>query len=276
MLPQWSDQIATVHGVQIHYLRSGHGDKPAVVLAHGFSDNGLCWLPLARDLQADYDVILPDARGHGQSQRVQPGEFVDNPADLAGLIAVLKLDRPIVGGHSMGASTAAACAARFPEQVRALILEDPGWRDQPPPSPAAVPARPAAMPDWLARYQHKTQAEIIAMGKAESPTWPDVEWIPWAISKQELDPQIGLVENARMSWREAVAGIRCPTLLLTADTERGSIVSAEQATEAVEISGGKIHAVHIPGVGHCIRRENYPLFLQAVRAFLAQVADGLA
>src|SRR5512135_2547586 len=130
-MTQWIEQDVLVDGAKFHYYRTGDGSKPALVLAHGFSDNGMCWLPVARDLEAEYDVILPDARGHGQSERVPgltaPGEKVNGARDLAGVIQALKLERPVVGGHSMGGSTATALAAGWPGLVRAVILEDPGW-----------------------------------------------------------------------------------------------------------------------------------------------------
>jgi pimeloyl-ACP methyl ester carboxylesterase len=46
--------------------------------------------------------------------------------DLAGLIRESKLVKPVLMGHSMGASTVAAFAARYPDIPRAVILEDPG------------------------------------------------------------------------------------------------------------------------------------------------------
>ncbi len=45
--------------IHLHYTRTG-GDKPAVVLAHGFSDDGLCWTPVAEILEI---VHIPGA-GH--------------------------------------------------------------------------------------------------------------------------------------------------------------------------------------------------------------------
>jgi pimeloyl-ACP methyl ester carboxylesterase len=103
MQSNWTDSYVTVGGDKFHYWRTGQGDKPVVVLLHGFSDNGMCWLPVARDLQDKYDLILPDARGHGLSVRVQPGVQTDGAADAAGFIEALGLKKPIVGGHSMGA-----------------------------------------------------------------------------------------------------------------------------------------------------------------------------
>ena len=52
------------NGIKIHYYRTG-GDKPPVVLSHGATDDGLCWTRVTLALEAEYDVIMPDARGHG-------------------------------------------------------------------------------------------------------------------------------------------------------------------------------------------------------------------
>ena len=63
----WQSAYLEANGLRLHYTRTG-GDKPPVVLAHGFSDDGLCWTPVAEQLAAAYDVIMVDARGHGCSE----------------------------------------------------------------------------------------------------------------------------------------------------------------------------------------------------------------
>src|SRR4051812_37942665 len=127
MLPHWTQNDLLINGVRLHYYRTGQADKRPLVLVHGFSDNGLCWTPTARDLESEYDVIMPDMRAHGLSERVQPGEKVDMAADLAGLIRTLQLRSPVICGHSMGAMIAYQLGVRFPELTRALVLEDPPW-----------------------------------------------------------------------------------------------------------------------------------------------------
>src|SRR5512143_369977 len=106
MLPHWTQNDLPVNGARLNYYRTGHGDQRPLVLVHGFSDTGLLWARTACDLESEYDVIMPDMRGHGLSARVQPGDTVDMAADLAGLIRALRLERPIIGGHSMGGSIA--------------------------------------------------------------------------------------------------------------------------------------------------------------------------
>jgi len=121
----WTDGYVMANGIRIHYWRTG-GDKPVLVMAHGSSDDGLCWTNLAKELVADYDIILPDARGHGLSDPPKKSDTADAQAeDLAGLIRALKLDKPIMMGHSMGSSSVAWFAAMYPDIPGAVILEDP-------------------------------------------------------------------------------------------------------------------------------------------------------
>ena len=59
-MSEWQSATIVANGIQIHYTRTG-GDKPPFVLAHGFSDDGLCWTPVAEQVAVDYDVIMADA-----------------------------------------------------------------------------------------------------------------------------------------------------------------------------------------------------------------------
>src|ERR1700753_3217623 len=98
----WTSAVCNANGIDIHYLRTG-GDKPPVVLLHGLLANGACWSPLARALEAEFDVVMPDARGHGESSKPLTGYLYEDYArDVVGLIHGLGLESPILLGHSMG------------------------------------------------------------------------------------------------------------------------------------------------------------------------------
>ena len=97
----WKQSNIVVGDVTLHYTRTG-GNKPPLVLIHGFSDNGLCWTPVARELEADFDIIMPDMPSHGLSSRIAEDQEIDMAANIAKLIQALQLGKPIVGGHSMG------------------------------------------------------------------------------------------------------------------------------------------------------------------------------
>ncbi len=121
----WTDGYVMANGIRLHYWRTG-GDKPPLVMAHGSSDDGLCWTNLAKEFQDRYDIIMFDARGHGLSDPPTPSDPADvQVEDLAGLITALKLEKPILMGHSMGSASVAHFAAKYPDVPRAVVLEDP-------------------------------------------------------------------------------------------------------------------------------------------------------
>ena len=118
---------AEVNGMTMSYTSTGAGSKPPMVLIHGFSDNGLCWGPVAEALEDSYDIVMPDMRGHGESSRAQENDSIDMAGDVAALIRKLNLRSPVICGHSMGAMITFELATRFPDIGRAYVLEDPPW-----------------------------------------------------------------------------------------------------------------------------------------------------
>ena len=269
MTAEWMEGDLVVNGANMHYHRLGTRSGPSLVLQHGFSDNGLCWLTLAGDLMDEYDILLPDARGHGRSARFTPGECVDQTADLAGLIRGLGIERAIVAGHSMGGTIAAQLGATYPDLPRALILEDPAWFIPPPghgPTPRLGEESPQAQ--WIRSLAGLSLETLIERHRAEHPAWSDLVLHRWSEGKQQLDLNFFTAGDLGwMDWQEVVPAIACPTLLITATPEKGGIVTPEVARMACEMNA-HISVAHIPGTGHHVRFENYDAYLTAVRTFL--------
>ncbi len=115
-------------GHRVAYADHGAGDR-ALVLVHGLLMNRHMYDHLAPEMAArGFRVITVDLLGHGLSD--QPSDlraysmsaFADQ---LAALIEHLGLDRPVVGGTSLGANVALETAARHPGSSRALFIEMP-------------------------------------------------------------------------------------------------------------------------------------------------------
>ena len=111
-MTEWPDKYIHANGIDIHYYRTGGANKPSIILLHGVMDSGQCWPRVAHNLQERFDVIMPDARGHGRTAGSLKGlSYNVLAADVAALIHALDLEKPYFFGHSMGAITAATAAA---------------------------------------------------------------------------------------------------------------------------------------------------------------------
>ncbi|MBJ7597840.1 MAG: hypothetical protein DLM67_12370 [Candidatus Nephthysia bennettiae] len=114
-------------GVRLHYLErepEGDAQEPALFMLHGLSSNALVWGRMAEHLPGRRMVAL-DQRSHGPSDRPAEGyassELV---ADAAHAIGELGLGRPLVLGHSWGASVALDLAASRPDLAAGLVFVD--------------------------------------------------------------------------------------------------------------------------------------------------------
>jgi N-formylmaleamate deformylase len=266
---RWEDGYVTANGIRIHYTRTG-GGKPPVVLCHGSTDSGLCWTPVAQALEADYDLVMPDARGHGLSDAPDGGyDHATRAADLAAFVEALRLERPVVGGHSMGASQALCFAATYPDMLRAAILEDggirmPGWE---PPNRGA--------PGAALRLQEMTREQVIERGRRAHPTWAEEELGPWADAKLQVSPRHVNAPRSQLDFRELLPKVKVPILLITADPELGGGVTPEAAAEATRLHPSTT-VVRLSPAGHSVRREQFAPFVEAVRSFLKAHAGMVA
>lgn len=269
----WQSQTIESNGIRLHYTRTsqtGNG-KPTLVLLHGFSDDGLCWTPIAQALENTYDILMVDARGHGRSEGPPTGYGHDqHAADVADLIKKLNLRKPLVLGHSMGAVTTLMLAASYPDLPGAILLEDPPPFWAPPKVLTEQNQRRSGMGQWIVELKRKTFDEMMAENRANEPNWPEGEREPWVNSKIRMSFNVlnGFTENRDLDMRKAVTQITCPALLLIADTARGGITSAEQAADLHSLVP-QLKIAHITNAGHSIRRDQPAAYLDAVRAFLA-------
>lgn len=271
-MAEWASGTVQANGITIHYIRTG-GAKPPLVLAHGMSDNGLCWTPVARVFESQFDVIMPDARGHGRSDAPERGyESADHAADLHGLIAALGLERPALLGHSMGAATSIVLAGTYPDLTRCVVLEDPPARWMVDPAvPVIDEARRNRWRDWLTSYQTQTREELIAKQRAES-GWPEDELGPWADAKLQVRlAAAGAGDGPPLDWTKVVRQITCPILLVTGDPAQGALVSPEDAAVFEQLVP-RTRIAYIAGAGHNIRREKRQEYLDVVGGFLREFA----
>ena len=113
--------------------------------------------------------------------------------------------------------------------------------------------------------------EMLAQDRALHPTWDEETLRLWSMAKRQLDSRVHNAEIVTSRpWRELLAGVRCPTLVITSDPGRGGIVSEAIAREALTLNP-KLEWVHIAGVGHHIRFEAPAPYNQAVINYLGRI-----
>ncbi|WIV18685.1 alpha/beta hydrolase [Paenibacillus polygoni] len=105
----------------IAYKDQGAGE--AVLLLHGFCGSSAYFDEILPELTANYRCIVPDLRGHGQSDAPNSSYSIDQMADdVIGVLNALELAKVSVFGHSLGGYITLSIAERYPERVKAFGL----------------------------------------------------------------------------------------------------------------------------------------------------------
>jgi pimeloyl-ACP methyl ester carboxylesterase len=114
-----------LNDIKLCYREWNEGKTPLLLL-HGLADHSLVWSSLGDYLASDYQIIAPDLRGHGESEKPEFGySFEDYIKDLEQLMIELDWESCHVIGHSWGAKLVCLWATKHPEKFRSLTLVDP-------------------------------------------------------------------------------------------------------------------------------------------------------
>jgi pimeloyl-ACP methyl ester carboxylesterase len=261
----WISGVCKTNGISIHYLRTG-GAKPPVVLLHGLTGNGACWTPIARALEGVFDVVMPDARGHGSSSAPHDGyRYDDHASDVVGLIRGLELSHPVLLGHSMGGMTAAVVASRGAGIIAGLILVDPTFLS---------PERQREVRDSDVADQHRRalglqKADLVAQARARHPRRsPEIVEL---LAEARLMTRIGafdVLTPPNPEYRDVVSAIAVPSLLVIGDSS--PVVTLEMATELRSLNP-RVRVEQVQGAGHGLPFEQPERLGEVVVSFLREL-----
>lgn len=242
-----------------------------VVLLHAFPLNRSMWAEQRQELAGRYRVITPDFRGHGQSDLLEEDSTMERLAeDVRGLLDLLRLDRAVLGGLSMGGYVSLAFYRCYPERVLALILAD---------------TRASADSDEGRRGRE----ELAAVAEKEGSAAVAARLLPKLLgtSSRERKPEVGAAvremthSTSPASIARALRGmgarpdstpllpkIQCPTLVLVGE-EDTLTPPADSEAMAKAIPGARL--VRLPGAGHLSNLEQPIQFNSLLHDFLARV-----
>jgi lipase len=110
----------------LRVLRWGRGPRHGVAL-HGITASAAGWLAVAEALPTEWSLFAVDLRGRGHSADLPgPYGFGRHIEDVLAAVAHLRLEQPVLAGHSLGAYLALLTADREPGTFGGLLLIDGG------------------------------------------------------------------------------------------------------------------------------------------------------
>src|SRR6185436_19884485 len=121
-MPEFSERFFRSGTLRIHVREWGDQTRQSLVLVHGLRDHSHSFDDLARGLVDRFRVLALDLRGHGDSETTPYYAFGHFVLDVHNMVRALRLERPILIGHSLGGEVVARLAGAFPEQPSRVVL----------------------------------------------------------------------------------------------------------------------------------------------------------
>jgi pimeloyl-ACP methyl ester carboxylesterase len=269
---------------RLSFVKQDVGADVTLLLLHGVTRRALDWTPVFPALTGMGNLFACDFRGHGESERAPSYLVTDYVDDVVEFLCAEMDSSVVIVGHSLGAMVAAAVAARVPERVRALVLEDPpfetmgaaiigtAWQHQFIGMQSVVRNASGSLEiaDRLADVCiPQTGGGAKKLGELRSKA--SLEWSAQCL--QSVDPEVftPLIEGR---WLEGydraqiLDAIRCPVLLLQADPGSGGALDDADASD-VAASMERCRHVRLQGTGHQLHRDHLDVFLSCLNEFMA-------
>jgi pimeloyl-ACP methyl ester carboxylesterase len=267
--------------VKLNYVEYGASSGKALVMLHGGAWRWQEYLSLIPSLGRRWHIYALDLRGNGRSGWV-PGkyrleEFAEDNAEF-----VSRLNAPAaLIGHSIGGVIALMVAARCPDKVKALIIEDAcltleNYR-------RIIESSRDMFRLWLTLKKSVQSEQELSLALAEAyKDYPGVTsaWILFfAGCLWQLDPTFfnALLQDFEgftkgYDYKQILAKIDCPVLFLRGETKLGAVMTDDEISW-LQQNFSNVKCVLIDGVGHLLHLQDHgqtPV-LTAMMAFLERV-----
>jgi len=278
------------------YLAEGQtrADVPPFLLIHGLASARRIWdftAPLLVQATGSTAIAI-DQRGHGLSDKPDTGYTLQQiVADDHQLALALQLNRPIIVGHSWGASIALGYAAAHPAEISAVVLVDGGMgdmQDRPgatwetisvqlaPPDFAGTPRE-----QFLGYFQHGSNWKYF------SPVWsPALEDALLNIIELRADDTVGPrlsrtnhMQILRSMWEtrnsDLARQITCPVLMISAETPESADWADMKRKGAARLQSvlrqsPKVEFVALPDSVHDVPLQRPDVLSQTILRFLSE------
>ena len=251
--PGLADVMVEGRRLETLTIEAGQSTAPTIVMLHEGLGSVALWkdFPQALAETTGCGVLVYSRYGHGNSEKQaekRPVSFMHHEGEvvLPELLDKLQIERPILLGHSDGGSIALIFAGRYPERVRALVLEAPhvfveefGLKSI---RAAKVAFETTDFCTKLSRYHTHVDETF----RAWNDIWLDPEFPQWNIEAY-LD------------------AIRCPVLCIQGEQDEYG-TRAQVDTIVAKVSGAEL--LMLPDCGHSPHRDQREATLAAMAEFV--------
>jgi len=268
--------VAVDEDVKLEVLDWGGSGRPVVLLS-GLGDTAHVYDGFAPKLAAAYHVYGITRRGYGRSGAPASGYSADRLGDdVLTVLDALKLERPVLLGHSIAGEELSSIGSRHPERVAGLIYIDAGY------SYAYYdPAQKGAWGVDLADLHEKLERLLVEIGGSPGPliqellktTLPDFERDLRNIQKEfpaSLTPAPATAPRplapaglAILTGEQRYTQIRVPALALFAGNE--------EVAKGFEKGVPSARVVRLPGATHYMFRSSEEDVLREVNRFIGSL-----
>ncbi|SET85388.1 pimeloyl-ACP methyl ester esterase BioH [Thalassotalea agarivorans] len=236
---------------------SSFGEGQPIVFIHGWGLNSGVWLPIAQELQSDFQVITIDLPGFGQNLSTIPAQY--SLTNVAEMIADAIPDNAILVGWSLGGLVATQIALDFPNKVKKLVtvastpcfVEKEAW-------PGIKPHLLQGFHSQLSDDIEKTLSNFLKIQAMGSPqVRQDIKQIKQLVmdlpipQKSTLDDSLSLLDTVDL--RQTLVNVQQPFLRLYGKLD--SLVPKKAIALINELSPKSDHIVfdkasHAPFISH--------------------------
>lgn len=256
-------------GCTVRYEHLPRPGRDRLVLVHGGSAHRGWWEQVAPALSADFDVVVPDLSGHGDSDHRPSYAPALWAGELAAVVTASGATPVIVVGHSMGGLVGIYLAALRPELVSRLILVDTRLNEPGPDgsAPRGSPMRPS--------HPHPTAEAIMARFRLRPPeTNADpalLDVVRRHAIRQVDDGWIWKTDPAaRQRFNDAaihgrLPDVRCPVDLVYG--ERSELCGPETASYLSRVLQRPVRSVAVPGAYHHVPLDAPDRCADAIAAY---------
>ena len=266
----------------MNHVRSGDaeiayevlGSGPPVVLLHPFPVDHQFWTSALLSMLGRYQVILPDLRGHGDSDIGEgPATMQKQASDIARVMDALQLGRAALAGVSIGGYSLFEFWRRFRGRAAALVLMDTKATAD------AAEARNTRLQTAADVSERGTEAFIESMltkviGETTRRTRPDLVEAARKMMLRMSPEDVSQVQRGMAERPDSIATVKTinvPTLIVTGDEDTLTPV-ADAEVMRQNISGSQIKIIQ--KAGHYAAFEQPEEAGRMLRQFLDSMHGG--